>query len=64
MIPEFCTRPKHDFTHLGWVDGWLGRTLESSALHCWGLRSRGGGGGGGGGGGTAYMMGDTYVPRF
>ena len=48
MIPEFCTRPKHDFTHLGWVDGWLGRTLESSALHCWGLRSRGGG--------TPYMM--------
>ena len=45
VIPEFCTRPKHDFTHLGWVDGWLGRTLESSALHCWGLKVPGGGGG-------------------
>ena len=27
MISEFFTRPKHDFTCLGRVDGWLGRTL-------------------------------------
>ena len=27
MISEFFTRPKHDFTRLGRVDGWLGRTL-------------------------------------
>ena len=32
--------PKHDFTHLGWVDGWLGRTLypqwywPQCACHC------------------------------
>ena len=28
MISEFFTRPKHDFTRLGRVDGWLGRTLH------------------------------------
>ena len=28
MITEFFTRPKHDFTRLGRVDGWLGRTLS------------------------------------
>ena len=27
MISEFFTRPNHDFTRLGRVDGWLGRTL-------------------------------------
>ena len=27
MITEFFTRPKHDFTHLGRGDWWLGRTL-------------------------------------
>ena len=27
MTTEFFTRPKHDFTRLGRVDGWLGRTL-------------------------------------
>ena len=27
MISKFFTRPKHDFTRLGRVDGWLGRTL-------------------------------------
>ena len=26
MATEIFTRPKHDFTHLGRVDGWLGRT--------------------------------------
>ena len=29
MISEFFTRPKHDFTRLGRVDGWLGRTLAT-----------------------------------
>ena len=29
MISTFFTRPKHDFTRLGRVDGWLGRTLSS-----------------------------------
>ena len=29
MISEFFTRPNHDFTRLGRVDGWLGRTLVS-----------------------------------
>ena len=33
MITEFCTRPKHDFTPLGWVDGWLGRTLVYDQIH-------------------------------
>ena len=28
MISEFFTRPKHDFTRQGRVDGWLGRTLH------------------------------------
>ena len=28
MISKFFTRPKHDFTRLGRVDGWLGRTLN------------------------------------
>ena len=27
MFTEFFTRPNHDFTRLGRVDGWLGRTL-------------------------------------
>ena len=30
MISEFFTRPKHDFTRLGRVDGWLGRTLRQT----------------------------------
>ena len=28
MITTFFTRPNHDFTRLGRVDGWLGRTLQ------------------------------------
>ena len=32
MISEFFTRPKHDFTRLGRVDGWLGRTLLKFGL--------------------------------
>ena len=32
MITEIFTRPKHDFTRLGWVDRWLGRTLQYLAL--------------------------------
>ena len=27
MITKFFTPLKHDFTHLGWADGLLGRTL-------------------------------------
>ena len=33
MIKFFFTRPKHDFTHLGRVDVWLGRTLGSGNLY-------------------------------
>ena len=29
---NFFTRPKHDFTCLGWVDRWLGRTLVMNGL--------------------------------
>ena len=32
MTTEFFTRPKHDFTRLGRVDGWLGRTLQGGTL--------------------------------
>ena len=32
MITEIFTRPKYDFTHLGWLDGWLGRTLIQTSL--------------------------------
>ena len=27
IMTEFFTCLKHDFTHVGWVDGWLSRTL-------------------------------------
>ena len=30
MITEFLTHPKHDFTPMGRVDGWLGKTLTST----------------------------------
>ena len=32
MTAEFFTRPKHDFTRLGRVDGWLGRTLNGEIV--------------------------------
>ena len=32
MTTEFFTRPKHDFTRLGRVDGWLGRTLRCNIV--------------------------------
>ena len=27
MITKFFTHSNHDFTHMGWADGWLGRIL-------------------------------------
>ena len=38
-ISEFFTRPKHDFTRLGRVDGWLGRTLQAGKLSKISLKS-------------------------
>ena len=39
VMVKIFTRPKHIFIHLGWVDGWLGRTLQcldkySERSHC------------------------------